>query len=96
MEARSVIISLTSLATDLGELSSYSLSTFLESDTGDDLGLFTVDGSNGDSDGRRNDTRLGRGMGDVGSDHEGILGEELGHGNSMGNTTELGVDLHRH
>lgn len=96
MEARSVMISLVSLAMDLGELSSYSLSTFLESDTGNDLGLFTVDRSDGNSDRRRDDTSLGRGVGDIGSDHEGILGEELGHGDSMGNTTKLGVDLHRH
>jgi len=96
MEARSVMISLTSLARDPAGRSSYSLSTFLESDTRNDLGLFTVDGGNGNSDGRRNNAGLGRGVCDIGSDHEGILGEELGHGDSMGNTTELGVDLHRH
>jgi hypothetical protein len=95
MLARSVIISLLiSIYSSLSEEDS--LPTLLESDTGHDLVLFSIDGSDGNGDGRGDDTRLGRGVGDIGSNHESILGKELGHGDLMSHTSELGVDLHRH
>ena len=73
-----------------------SLSTFLESDAWHDLVLLAIDRGYGNGDRGRNDTRLGRRVSDIGTDHEGILGEELWHGNLMSHTSKLGVDLHRH
>jgi hypothetical protein len=98
MLARSVMISLlispALYTTCQGSLDS--LSTFLESDARHDLVLFTIDGSDGNGDGRRDDTRLGRRVGNIGSDHESILGEELWHRDLVSDSSELGVDLHRH
>lgn len=72
------------------------LPTLLKSDTGHDLVLFSIDGSDRNSDRGGNDARLRRRVGDIGSDHESVLGEELGHEDLVGHSSELGVDLHRH
>jgi len=72
------------------------LPTLLETDTGHNLVLFSVDGGDGDGDGRRDHTSLGRRVSDIGTDHESILGKELGHGDLMSHTSELGMDLHGH
>jgi len=68
MLARSVMISLL-ISISSRKSREDSLPTLLESDTGHDLVLFSIDGCNGNGDGRRDDTRLGRGVGDIGSNH---------------------------
>jgi len=68
MLARSVMISLY-ISIYLGKSREDSLPTLLESDTGHDLVLFSIDGGDGNGDGRGDDTRLGRGVGDIGSNH---------------------------
>jgi hypothetical protein len=96
MLARSVIISLScQLSPETREDRSL-LSTLLESDGRYNLGLLPIDRGNSDSDGRRDDARLGRGMRNIGPNHQSVLGEELRHGDGVGDTTELGMDLHRH
>lgn len=73
-----------------------SLPTLLKSDTGHDLVLFSIDRGDGNGDRRRDNTSFGRRVGDIGTDHESILGKELGHGYLVSHTSELGMDLHRH
>jgi len=73
-----------------------SLPTLLESDTGHNLVLFSIDRGDSDGDRGRDNASLGRRVSDIGTDHESILGKELGHGDLMSHTSELGVDLHRH
>lgn len=92
------------------EIADNFLSTLLESDGGNELGVLTIDSGDGDGDRWRDGSTTGRRVSNVSTNHHGGLVElyqsaqdpmgsnkgtySSGDGNEVGNTTHLGVDLH--